>query len=187
VRGSAWFTLSARWTVPLGPADAVARGEDAALHRVLEDAHGKALGDGAHVRLGDLVRVRLFFHSEHVSPPYVAVRDRLAGGLEAVDAAHETPPRASLWALLGMGPDDDVVDSRGHWAARSLEVLAHRAFTPGRAAFYQSKPSSGLRELTYGARAVAVGTFVVPPAEVEGLYAAGFAARSTATTLTVDP
>lgn len=187
VRGAAWFTLSARWTVPLGPADALARGEEAALHRVLEDAHGKVLGDGAHVRLGDLVRVRLFFHSEHVSPPYVAIRDRLAGGLEAVDAAHETTPRASLWALLGMGPDDDVVDSRGHWAARSLEVIAHRAFTPGHAAFYQSKPSSGLRELTYGARAVAVGTFVVPPAEVEALYAAGFAARSTAITLTVDP
>ncbi|MFT3770717.1 MAG: hypothetical protein QM820_35285 [Minicystis sp.] len=186
-QGTAWFALGTRYVEPLGPLDTVARGEEAALHRVLEDASGKPLGEGAHVKLGDLVRVRLFLYTEHDSPPYLALRDRLAGGLEPLDAAHETTPRASLWALLGMGPDDDVVDSRGHWAERSLDAITHRAFSPARATFYLARPGSGLREITYGARATTIGTFVLPPAEVEALYAPGFVARSAVATLTVDP
>lgn len=187
VRGQAWFSLAARWNEPLGPRDEVARGEQAALHRVLEDASGKRLEPGAHVKLGELVRVRLFLYSERGTPPHVAVRDRLPGGLEAVDAAHETTARASLWALLGMGPDDDVVDSRGHYAARSLDSITSRAFAPAGATFYLARAVSGLRELTYGARATAVGTFVLPPAEVEALYDPSFVARSTVSSLTVDP
>jgi hypothetical protein len=185
--GTAWFSLATRYVEPLGPADEVARGEQAALHRVLEDATGKVLGPDAHVKLGDLVRVRLFLHSEHEAPPYLALRDRPAGGLSPLDAAHETTARASLWALLGMGPDDDVVDARGAWAARSLDAITHRAFTPALATFYLARAASGLREITYGARATTVGTFVLPPAEVEALYAPGFVARSAVATLTVDP
>lgn len=185
--GTLFFSLSARWTEPLGPLDEVARGEQAALHRILEDATGKRLAPDAHVKLGDLVRVRLFLFTESGSPPYLAVRDRLAGGLDPLDAAHETTPRASLWALLGMGPDDDVVDARGHWAARTLDAITYRAFSPARATFYFARSASGLREITYGARATTVGTFVIPPAEVEAMYAPGFVARSAAATLTVDP
>jgi hypothetical protein len=187
VQGSAWFVLASRYEEPLGTADEWARGDQAALHRVLEDASGKPLGPDAHVKLGDLVRVRLFLFSEYMTPPYLALRDRPAGGLEPVDAAHETTPRASLWALLGMGPDDDVVDARGHWAARSLDGIAHRVFGPAQASFFLAKPASGLREVTYGARATTIGTFVLPPAEVEALYAPGFVARSAMTTITVDP
>ncbi len=187
VQGTAYFALSARWVTPLGPDDATARGQQAALHRALEDATGKPLEPGAHVRLGDLVRVRLFLYSEHATPPFVAIRDRLAGGLEPVDAAHDTSPRQSLWALLGMGPDDDVVDVRGHYAARSLDQITQRSFLPAEAVFYLEAPGTGLRELTYGVRATAAGTFVLPPAEVEALYDPRFSARSTASTITVDP
>ncbi|APR78666.1 Hypothetical protein A7982_04013 [Minicystis rosea] len=185
--GTAWFAIASRCVEPLGPLDEVARGEAAALHRVLEDASGKPLGAHARVRLGELVRVRLFLHSEHATPPYLALRDRMAGGLSPIDGAHETTPRASLWALLGMGADDDAVDSRGHWAARSLDAISHRAFSAGRATFYMTQPGSGLREITYGARATTVGTFVLPPAEIEALYAPSFVARSAVNTLTVDP
>jgi hypothetical protein len=187
VDGAAWFALGARWVVPLGAADVVPRGQDAAIHRVLEDAAGKPLAPDAHVKLGDLVRVRLFVFSEHDTPPFLAVRDRLAGGLEPVDAAHETTARGALWALLGMSPDDDVVDARGHYASRSLDAIAHRAFLPTEAVFYLKGAGHGLREITYGVRAVAVGTFVLPPTEIEALYEPGFTARSAVTSLTVDP
>jgi uncharacterized protein YfaS (alpha-2-macroglobulin family) len=173
--------------VPLGADDAVARGEAAALHRVLEDASGKPIEPGGHVKLGDLVRVRLFLYSEQETPPYLSIRDRLAGGLEPIDAAHETSPRESLWALLGMGPDDEVVDARGHYAARSLDELSHRSFLPTQSAFHIEKGGTGLREFTYGVRATAPGTFVLPPAELEALYAPRFSARSAASTITVDP
>jgi uncharacterized protein YfaS (alpha-2-macroglobulin family) len=187
VQGTAYFAVSARWVEPLGPDDDTARGEEAALHRVLEEPSGKPLGPGAHVKLGDLVRVRLFLHSEHPIPPYVAVHDRLAGGLEAVDAAHETTPRESLWALLGMGPDDDAMDARGHYAARSLDSLTYRSFLPDAVVFHLDEAGTGLREYTYGVRATTPGTFVLPPAEITALYAPRFVARSAAATITVDP
>ncbi len=187
VQGTAFFALATRWIAPLGPDDGVARGSEAALHRVIEDAAGKPLAPGAHVRLGDLLRVRLFMFCEHGAPPYVAVRDRLAGGLEPIDAAHETSPHESLRALLGMGADDDAMDSRGYHAAKSLGDLAHRSFLPTQAVFYLERPVTGLREITYGVRATAVGTFTLPPAELAALYAPRFEARSAASTITVDP
>ncbi len=187
VNGVAWFAVGGGWTVPLGPVDEVARGKEATLHRTFEDASGKPIASGAHLRLGDLVRVRLFLYSEHEAPPYVAVRDHLAGGLEPIDGDHETSPRESLSALLGVGPDDEVTDVRAHYANRSVDVITHRAFVPGQAAFYLAHAGTGLHELTYGVRAVSAGTFVLPPAEVEALYARGFSARSTLATFTVDP
>jgi uncharacterized protein YfaS (alpha-2-macroglobulin family) len=154
---------------------------------VLEDATGRPLGEDPHVKLGELVRVRLFLYAEHETPPYLAVRDPLAGGLEPIDAAHETSPEGSLRALLGMGPDDEEVDVRGLYAWRSMLSITHRAFLPAQAVFDLQESQSGLHELTYGARATTVGTFVLPPAEVVALYAPGFVARSTAATVTVDP
>jgi uncharacterized protein YfaS (alpha-2-macroglobulin family) len=189
VDGGAYFALAGRWTAPLGPADDTPRGAAAALHRVFEDAVGKPLGAGAHVHLGDLVRVRLFLYTEAQAapPPYVVLRDHLPGGLEPIDAAHETSPRTSLWSLLGMGPDDDTVDARGFYAARSLDDLTGRAFVPGEAVLKLAQASPGLREYTYGARASAAGTFVAQPAEIRAAYASGFEAQSDVFTLTVEP
>ena len=189
VDGTAWFALAGRWMRPLGDADAAARGETATLHRVLEDAAGKPLGADAHVRLGDLVRVRLFLYTEPGSspPPYVAVRDPLAGGLEPIEDAHETSPREALRALIGMGPDDDAMDARGVHAERSLDDISRRAFLPREATFTLAQASAGLREYTYGVRASAVGTFVLPPAQVSALYAGRFEARSAASSVTVEP
>jgi len=187
VEDAAWFALGSSAMVPLGEADEVARGSAATLHRRLEDATGKPLGPEAHVKLGDLVRVRLFLFTEHDAPPYLAVVDHLAGGLSPVDGALETNPREALSALLGMGADDEVTDARAHYASRSLDIISHRALSPSEAVFYLASAGSGLHELTYGVRAVAVGTFVLPPAEVSALYAPGFAARSALATLVVDP
>jgi uncharacterized protein YfaS (alpha-2-macroglobulin family) len=189
VEGTAWFALAGRWVRPLGDVDAAPRGETAALHRVLEDAAGKPLGPDAHVRLGDLVRVRLFLYTEPGSPPppYVAIHDPLAGGLEPIEAAHETSPRDALRALLGMGPDDDTMDARGFHAERSLDDVTVRAFLPREATLYFAQASAGLREYTYGVRASAVGTFVLPPARASALYAGRFEARSAVTTVTVEP
>jgi len=187
--GTAWFALAGRWMVPLGEADTHARGKVATLHRVLEDATGKPLGPDAHVRLGDLVRVRLFLYTEsgEPPPPYVSLRDPLAGGLEPLEVAHETSPREALWALLGTGPDDEgAVDARGFHASRSLDDITQHAFLPQAATYYFARASAGLREYTYGARASAVGTFVLPPAGVRAVYARGFEARSEATTITVE-
>jgi len=186
-RGTAWFAIDGTTVVPLGKDDEIARGATVALHRRFEDAAGKPLSSGAHVRLGDLVRVRLFLFTEGDPPPHVVIRDHLAGGLEPLDSQLATTPRESLSALLGMGPDDEVVDARAHYALRSLDVVTHRVVAPGEAAFYLAQAGSGLHELTYGIRATTAGTFVVAPAEAAAVYAHDFVARSTMATLVVDP
>ncbi len=185
-KGTAWATIEARRFIALGPNDREARGDDVALHRVLEDATGKPLGADARVKLGDLVRVRLFIYNETSAPSAVTLRDRLAAGLVPIDAAHETTPRASLAALLGMGPDDDVMDARGHHASRSLDAIAHRAFLADKAVFHLTGMSEGLTEITYGVRAATPGTFTLLPAELEAPDVPSYVARSAVATITVE-
>jgi alpha-2-macroglobulin len=182
----AFFFLSGHWVEPLGEEDSVARGNEVALHRVLENEAGAVIAPGGHVKLGDLVRVRLFVFSEHDAPPFVAIRDRFGGGLEPVDAALETSPREALSALLGMEDGEDGIDPRGQQALRSLDALEYRSFGERDAVFYLSG-GTGLREFTYGARAATPGTFVLPPAQLEALYVPGFVAMSAASSLVVDP
>lgn len=185
-KDAVWFSLASRWIVPASKDDEVARGERVALHRVLEDAAGKPLEPGAHVHLGDLIRVRLFVFSEEATPPHLRVHDPVSGGLEPVDARHETSPREALWSLLGMEESEDAVDARGHYASRSLDMIEARSFDLSGASFYVTE-SHGLREVTYGVRATSVGTFTLPPAEAMALYSPAFNARSALTSITVDP
>ncbi len=183
----AFFALDGRWAVPLGDADTVARGRAVAMHRVYETAAGTALASGAHVHLGDLVRVRLFVYSESATAPFSVLRDPMGGGFEAVDRGFATTPQASLNALLGGESDDGAVDPRGFYAARSLGEITHRAFDRGVTRFVFDAGATGLREFTYAVRATTVGTFTLPPAQFDALYDPSQRARSTATTLVVDP
>ncbi len=182
-----FFALDARWATPLGPAEEIARGRDVAVHRVFESEAGAPLAPGAHVRLGDLVRVRLFVYSEGPTAPFTVLRDPVGGGFEAVDQGFATTPQSSLNALLGGGPDDGAIDPRGFYAMRSLDQISHRAFRRGWTTFHFNTGASGLREFTYAVRATTVGTFTVAPAQLEALYAPTQLARSTAVTLHVDP
>lgn len=176
--GAVFFSLDGRWAVPLTEADETPRGRRTAIHRVFETQDGRPIEDGATVPLGALIRVRLFVYTEGAGPDVAGIFDPLPAGFEAVDADLETTPRASLAALLGMGPDDDVVDARAHHAMRSLGHLAHRAFTSEGASFYFDQAPAGLQEYTYAVRASSVGEFTVPPAQIEALYDRGFVARS---------
>ncbi len=187
-RPFAFYALRGQWRVGLGPAESIARGRDVAVHRVLETESGMPLAAGAHVRLGDLVRIRLFVFTESTPPPFATLVDRIAGGFEAVDATLHSSPQASLSALLGAGPDDDgAIDPRGYYASRSLADLTRRSFSHGSARFTYRQLTRGLHEVTYGVRATTSGSFTLPPAEISGMYARRYLARSTATTVVVDP
>ncbi|HJL16498.1 MAG TPA: alpha-2-macroglobulin family protein, partial [Sandaracinaceae bacterium LLY-WYZ-13_1] len=183
--GPVFFAIDGRWAVPLGEPDAVARGRRTAVHRVFETPDGRPLEDGAAVPLGAMVRVRLFVFTEGEAPEVVGLRDPLAAGFEAVDGGHDSTPRASLNALLGMGPDDGAVDARAHYAMRSLSSVAHRRFDDEAASFYFDRLPGGLQEYTYAVRATTVGEFTVPPAQIEALHDPGFVARSAMSRLRV--
>jgi uncharacterized protein YfaS (alpha-2-macroglobulin family) len=53
--------------------------------------------------------------------------------------------------------------------------------------FHFNTGASGLREFTYAVRATTVGTFTLPPAQLEALYQPTQVARSAVATLTVEP
>ncbi len=182
----AFFALDGRWTRALSSDDEQARGREVALHRVIERENGARVESGAHVRAGELLRVRLFVFTERGLPPNVVVRDLVGGGFDAVDRGLDTTPRASLDAILGGSTEDEVVDPRGFHAARSLGYLTHRAFSYGEARFFADRAASGLLEFTYAVRATTPGQFTLPPAQIEAQHDPSFVARSALTSLVVD-
>lgn len=183
--GPVFFAIDGRYAVPLGEPDTIARGRRAALHRVYETPDGRRLESGASVPLGSLVRVRLFVHTEVTSPEIVSLRDPIPAGFEAVDAGHDTSPRAALAALMGTGPDDGAVDARAHHASRSLSSIAHRSFRIEAASFYFDRLPLGLAEYTYAIRATTVGEFTAPPSQLEALFDPDFVARGAVDRLVV--
>lgn len=173
-----FFSVESVRDVALGEADSVARGRGVSLHRVLETAAGEVLGDGGSVRVGDLVRVRLFVHSEEATPSVMSLRDPVGGGFEPVDAAFETTPRGEVLSLVGAGPDDDVMDSRVFHALRVVDQVVHRSLRP-QGVVYRLSDGHGLREFTFAVRATTPGTFLLPPATIDARFAPGIVARST--------
>jgi alpha-2-macroglobulin len=183
----AFFALNGRWSVPLGPEDDIARGRRVALHRVIESDTGKRLEPGDRIRVGDLVRVRLFVFTEESSPPYLVLNAPFAGGLEPVDAGLDTTPQESLRSLLGMGVDDDDEDPRGALARQSLWTIGDKSFESRAINYHLSSLGSGLYEYTHGARATVAGTFTIPPASIEARYVPEYAGRSATDVVEVVP
>lgn len=183
--GLAFFAIDGEWAAPVSEADDVARGRRVALHRHFETTAGRELSAGDTVELGELIRVRLFVFTETSPPPFTMVHDPLGGGFEAVQRQFATSPRASVEAMLGMGPDDDVADPRGHYALRSARQVTHRQLERNAAQFYFDRMEAGLQEFTYVVRATTVGTFTLPPAQIEALRDTAFLGRSTASSLVV--
>lgn len=184
--GDAFFAIDGRWLRALDAQDNEARGRAVALHRVFERENGERVESGAHVRAGELLRVRLFVFTERGAPRSVVVRDRIGGGFDPVDRGLETTARASLDAILGGSMEDEVIDPRGFHAARSIAWLSHRSFERSEARFFASQSPSGLLEFTYAVRATTPGQFTVLPAQIEAEHDRGFLARSSVATFVVD-
>ncbi len=182
-----YMALEARWAEPLTEADERARGRALTLHRVLETPAGAPIASGAHVALGALVRVRIFIHTESTTPEWAAVRDPHPAGLEPVDDGLESSPSTEIASLVGMGPDDDVVDVRARRALDSIAYIRSHEHAPHASTYQLTALGAGLYELTYALRASTPGTFVAPPATFEALRDPDVVARSAALTLTVDP
>lgn len=182
-----FLALAGLWSVPLSELDDDARGARVALHRVLDTPGGTAIEDGTPLRVGALVRVRLFVYLEGSSPDELALRDPHAAGLEPLDAGLDTTPNATLLSVLGASPSDDVMDPRARHALRSesyVRTVTHEAHAT---TYYLRSLGHGLAEMTYVARAVTPGTFTMPPAQLEAREDVDFVARSTARTVVVVP
>lgn len=182
-----FLALESRWAEPLTAADDDARGRALTLHRVVETPNGAPIPSGSHLPLGSLVRVRLFLHTESTTPEWSAVRDPHPAGLEPVDDGLASSPSTEIASLVGMGPDDDVVDVRARRALESVAYVRSHEHAPHASTYQLTALGPGLYELTYALRASTPGTFVAPPASFEALRDPDVVARSETFTVTVDP
>lgn|GEM_PF-2412394 len=131
-----------------------------------EDDHGKDL---ARIKLGDVLAVRLKVRStSRASHQHLAVVDLLPAGFEPVLQRGDASPGSAR--LIGTGST---------WNVDHLDVREDRVI------FYGSAGPE-VHELTYRVKAVARGTFAVPPAFGEGMYDPSVRARSKGTSLSVE-
>lgn len=180
-----FMSLSGLWTVPVSEVEDTARGRAVSLHRVYETPGGARIEPGTVLPMGALVRVRLFVHVEGSSPDEILLRDPHPAGLSPIDADLHTSPNAALLSVLGASPSDDTQDPRAYHALRSEWEIRHRAHETHATTFYLRSIARGLHEFTYVVRATTVGSFTVPPAQIEALSDDTFLARSTAIRLEV--
>ncbi len=183
--GPTFYTIEAEWTAPLGFEERTARGRGVSLHRRYERADGRALQSGDAVRLGDTIRVRLFLHTETAAPANVRLADPLGAGFTAVDDRFDSAPEQALRRLLGMGPEDEVMDPRGRHAARTANAIAHRELEQNVALTYFEGLPLGLQEVTYAIRASTPGEFRIPPAQIDSARSDDFDGHSALFTLRV--
>ena len=139
-----------------------------APEEVRRDQHGVW-----HVRAGALVRVRVTM----VAPTrryHVALTDPLPAGLEAQNSA---------LATTGSLPED-ADDSPYWWWSRSW--YEHQELHDERAEAFTTQLWDGVHEYVYYARATTLGSFVVPPAKAEEMYAPEVYGRSAGDRLVVE-
>ncbi len=126
-----------------------------------------------HVRAGATVRVRVTM----VAPTrryHVALTDPLPAGLEAQNSA---------LASTGSLPDD-ADDSPYWWWSRSW--YEHQELHDERAEAFTTQLWDGVHEYVYYARATTLGSFVVPPAKAEEMYAPETYGRSAGDRMVIE-
>ncbi len=128
------------------------------------------------LRVGDLVRVRLTASTERTEF-YLALRDAIPSGFEAVNARFQTSASAAS-SVDGRNEPSWWDDWDRHWVHRELRDEAALAF---------ANRAEGTMRYEYVLRASHAGTFLAAPASVEAMYEPDRFARTDATTLKVLP
>jgi hypothetical protein len=116
------------------------------------------------------------------------LRAPVGGGFDAVQGTFQTDARAAVSALLGQSADDEeLVDARIFHAMRSVSGITRRWVTGGAGWFALGPGRSELQEYTFAVRATVPGRFSLPPTQLQAVYQPQYLARSTATSLVVEP
>lgn len=160
-----FFTLDADWAVP--GASSIPEGRGLNLHRRYERQDGSPVGPEDSVAPGEVIRVRLFVYNEHYTDERFVLHDPIPAGFAAIDTNQPSSPTDAVRALLGMAPEDDAGDPRGHYALRSVQYVVHRSFEANLTQHHLHGLPRGLQEYTYALRATSPGRFVAAPAQLE--------------------
>ncbi len=128
-----------------------------------------------HVKAGANVRVRLTMVADS-RRVHAMLLDPLAAGLE--------PVNGGLANAAVVPEDDGQSEYRSWWWGRWYD---HENLRDDRVEIYTPVLSAGSYDYSYVARATTPGTFVVPPARAEEIYAPETFGRSASETLVVEP
>lgn len=133
------------------------------------------------VPAGDLVLVDLLFESAEPRD-HVVLDDPLPAGLEALDYDLDT---SSESARAAEEKASDAVE-KTRWLGTSFRSApSRREVRDDRVVTFFRRIEPGMYRVTYLARATSLGTFVVPPTRVEGMYEPEVFGRTAASSLTV--
>ncbi|MFL6332226.1 MAG: DUF6049 family protein [Pyrinomonadaceae bacterium] len=117
-----------------------------------------------HIKAGATVRVKLTV----VAPTrryHVALVDPLPAGLEALN------PALAVTGTIPQEQQEQGAQGFGWWWWRSSRWFEHQNLRDDRAEAFTSLMWEGVYNYSYTARATTPGTFVVPPAKAEEMYA----------------
>ncbi len=160
------FAIEATWKRPLG-APGTHAGKRAkngvSVHRAYTDAKGNAI-DLAHLKAGQIVRVAIRAELPKMDAwrmSYIAITDRLPGGLEAID-----PDLATTAYTADLSKEHPFYDGLTSYGASA----SHIDRRDDRVQIYFDRGYGKVLYATYLARATTPGKFVLPPANSELMY-----------------
>jgi uncharacterized protein YfaS (alpha-2-macroglobulin family) len=185
-KGRLYYGALLRYVPKVMPTDAVDRG--LVVQRWYEPLEQPGAGQLRAVTEGDLLRVRVRLATSQMRH-FVALEDPLPGGLEAVDQSLATSARrgfGSTGANTGLGEDTgsaalDGGDAGWYSAFDRVEMRDDRVM------LFADHLPPGVHNYSYVARATTAGTFVLKPANAEGMYQPSVFGRSDGGTFWVHP
>lgn len=131
------------------------------------------------VTAGDLVIVDLLFESAEPRD-HVVLDDPLPAGLEALDYDLDTTSKANKDA------SSKALDPNAKWLGSTFQTAAYtRQVRDDRVLTFFDKIEPGMYRVRYLARATSIGSFIVPPTRIEGMYTPEVYGRTAASSLTV--
>jgi uncharacterized protein YfaS (alpha-2-macroglobulin family) len=136
------------------------------------------------VRLGELVLVDLLFETGEPRDQIV-IDDPLPSGVEPIDVNLETVAASQAivdgpFRRYGEKPSASALSARAFGTA-----TVHREHHDDRVLTFLGHVEPGIYHFRYLGRATAAGTYVLPPARAEAMYAPEIQGRTAATTLAV--
>lgn len=165
-----YLSLRLSYEIPVKYTDMSAEGSGFTVSRNYEDEEGRPVDLNA-IPLGSLVRVRVRVEADK-GYNYVAIDDKLPGGLEPLNTTLETTEKVDMGELTME-------------VQKGLSVLSYQEIRDHRVAFFVDEMLPGVYEFVYMARATTPGTYLRPAGHTEAMYATDNYGRTSSEYVTI--
>jgi len=156
-----------------------------AIHKEIKNLDGTD-----HIKLGDVVEVKVRIETKRQSYAYVVIDDPLPAGLVAINSALKTEERVPGGAGgAGNSGGDDEEYWWSYWDRDGFYNLHpnHVEMRDDRVLAFIDSMWKGIYQYSYYARAVCVGEFVMPSTKVQLMYEPDVSAYTPQGKLVIEP